>query len=205
MTTDFLNIFSLANKGLRRNQKKRSTGDQPTAEEVERYWQYAQLWAQGDKRMDDSVSLIEQLVSEYWKFYRVNSGESSHAILLPLSIALDYILSVPSNISLKDVIVEGSGQIQKALDRREVYRPILMDKSSGLDYSTRVEEELSAIQTFMTTCVEVLFKQDYKRDHALLQENQNRIKAGAEFAYRRLALKEYRSKAKNSQPKGDKQ
>ena len=203
IATDVLNIFVLANGGLRRNKR-----DRPTSEEVKRYWKYAQLWARGDQRMDGAISLIEQLVDEYRRFYRVNASESSHAILLPLSIAIDNILSIPNQVELKDVILEGAGQIQKALARREVYRPLLMSKATGLDYHTRLAQEFSAIKTFMTTCVEKLFLETYKKDRALLQENRNRIKAGAEFAYRWLALQERQIKpetpiSEDSQSKGE--
>jgi CRISPR-associated protein Csc3 len=46
----------------------------------------------------------------------------------------------------------------------------------------------------MTTCVRELFLELYKGDRALLQENRNRIKSGAEFAYRWLALQEKAAK-----------
>jgi CRISPR-associated protein Csc3 len=194
IATDVLNVFVLANEGLRRNKR-----DRPTSEEVQRYWKYAQLWAKGDQHMKESLSLIEQLVDEYRKFYRVNVSESSHAILLPLSIAMDNILSIPNQIELKDVILEGAGQIQKALERREIYRPILMDKSTGLDYHTRLAQEFSAIKTFMITCVDKLFVETYKKDRALLQENRNRIKSGAEFTYRWLALQEKQSRSSKTE------
>jgi CRISPR-associated protein Csc3 len=42
----------------------------------------------------------------------------------------------------------------------------------------------------MSTCVHELFGKLYNYDRALLQENRNRIKSGAEFAYRWLALQE---------------
>ena len=47
-----------------------------------------------------------------------------------------------------------------------------------------------AIHQFMTTCVDDLFLGLYKGDRALLQENRNRIKSGAEFAYRWLSLQQ---------------
>ena len=57
-----------------------------------------------------------------------------------------------------------------------------MDKS--IDVAARKAKELEAIHDFMSTCVNDLFKGLYKGDRALLQENRNRIKSGAEFAYR---------------------
>lgn len=186
MTTNVLNVFSLANQGLRRNKHER-----PSLEEVERFWKYAQIWAKGDKYMD----LIEKLVDEYRKFYRIRESESSHAILLPVSIAIDTILSTPNQVSLEDLILQAAGQLRDALDRREVYRPILMDKS--VDYPTRQAQELVAIKTFINTCIKELFMGVYKGDRALLQENRNRIKSGAEFAYRWLALQEKSSKSQS--------
>lgn len=90
--------------------------------------------------------------------------------------------------------MQASGQIQDAIKRQEVYkRPLMMDKST--DRTTREEQELTAIHTFMTTCVRELFIDLYQGDRALLQENRNRIKSGAEFAYRWLALQEKSTKS----------
>jgi CRISPR-associated protein Csc3 len=50
----------------------------------------------------------------------------------------------------------------------------------------------------MTTCVNDLFLGLYKGDRALLQENRNRIKSGAEFAYRWLALQSKNSEKSES-------
>jgi CRISPR-associated protein Csc3 len=75
-----------------------------------------------------------------------------------------------------------------------------MDKS--VDISTRKAQELAAIHTFMTTCVDELFLGIYKGDRALLQENRNRIKSGAEFAYRLLAAQE--KQTEKTQTKGEK-
>ncbi|MEO1765144.1 MAG: hypothetical protein AAFR83_25095, partial [Cyanobacteria bacterium J06629_18] len=62
--------------------------------------------------------------------------------------------------------------------------------NKSIDYSTRQAKEITAIHTFMTTCVQDLFLGLYQGDRALLQENRNRIKSGAEFAYRWLAIQE---------------
>jgi CRISPR-associated protein Csc3 len=119
----------------------------------------------------------------------VNVGESSHAVLLPLSKALEVILTVPEQIEREDIILQAAGQLNDAIERQEAYkRPFLMDKS--VDISTRKAQELAAIHKFMTTCVDDLFMGLYLGDRALLQENRNRIKSGAEFAYRWLALQE---------------
>ncbi|MEO0936409.1 MAG: type I-D CRISPR-associated protein Cas10d/Csc3, partial [Cyanobacteria bacterium J06641_2] len=92
-------------------------------------------------------------------------------------------------IDYEDVIMQGSGQLRDAIERQEVYkRPIIANKS--IDYSTRQAKEITAIHTFMTTCVQDLFLELYQGDRALLQENRNRIKSGAEFAYRWLAIQE---------------
>ncbi|MBF2066226.1 MAG: type I-D CRISPR-associated protein Cas10d/Csc3 [Calothrix sp. C42_A2020_038] len=182
VSTNILNIFSLAQEGLRRD--KRET---PRKEEVKRYWNYAQAWiATGE---NTKMKLIEKLVQQYRTFYQVSLGESSHTILLPISKALEIILSVPQNIDLDDLILQGAGQLKDAIERQEIYkRPIRMDTS--IDVATREARELTAIHTFMTTCVRELFQELYKGDRALLQENRNRIKSGAEFAYRWQTLQE---------------
>jgi CRISPR-associated protein Csc3 len=72
-----------------------------------------------------------------------------------------------------------------------------MDKS--LDIATRRDKELEAIHTFMSICVNEVFLEVYKGDRALLQENRNRIKSGAEFAYRWLARQEKQSEAKSQE------
>lgn len=136
--------------------------------------------------MSQKLKLIERLVREYREFYPVNVTESSHAILLPISKALEVILTTPEQIDDEDLILQGAGQLKDALDRREIYRPILMNTS--IDYPVRVQKELVAIHTFMSSCVNELFRELYKGDRALLQENRNRIKSGAEFAYRWLAI-----------------
>ncbi|MBH8564955.1 type I-D CRISPR-associated protein Cas10d/Csc3 [Nostoc sp. CENA67] len=193
VTTNVLNIFSLAAEGLRRDKR-----DIPSQEEVKRYWQYAQFWVKQDSSVKNKGSylmkLIEKLVQQYRVFYQANLGESSHTILLPIAKALEIILSVPQEVDVDDLILQASGQIKDALERQEVYkRPLIMDKST--DITTREERELTAIHTFITTCVRELFLDLYKGDRALLQENRNRIKSGAEFAYRWLALQEKSAKA----------
>lgn len=57
ITTNVLNVFALANEGLRRDGSNRN----PTSEEVQRYWNYAHIWVKGDRYM----SLIEKMVREY--------------------------------------------------------------------------------------------------------------------------------------------
>lgn len=181
VTTNVLNVFALANEGLRRDGSNRN----PTSEEVQRYWNYAHIWVKGDKYM----SLIEKMVREYRRFYRVGedeagkvyTSESSYSILRPLSIALEVILKSPHWIDAEYLIETGAGQIGDALKRGERYnRPLRKDEVT----------ELIAIRAFMSTCVKELLNELYKGDRALLQENRNRIKSGAEFAYRWLALQE---------------
>lgn len=182
--TDILHIFAIAAEGLRRHQR-----DTPTAEEVNRYWNFARIWLQGDTTMQDKLNLIERLVREYRTFYQVNLSTSSHGILLPLSKALDTILSVPTQVDEEDIILQGAGLLKDAIDRQPVYtRPLLQDKT--VPFPTRQQQELEAIHRFMQTCVRDLFGTLYRGDRALLQENRNRIKSGAEFAYRWLALQE---------------
>ncbi len=183
LATNVLNVFAIANEGLRRDKRE------PYPNEVDRYWKFAKIWSKGDPYM----SVIEKLVNSYRQFYRVSRGESSHSILLPLSQALETILSQQPNYSsledfANDLINEGCGIIQKSLERRDVYRPIIMNKA--IDPRLREQKELEAIRDFMTLCVKELFVNLYKGDRALLQENRNRIKAGAEFAYRWLDLQE---------------
>jgi CRISPR-associated protein Csc3 len=180
LVTDVLNIFAIANEGFRNTKKE------PGTEDVKRIWNYAQTWVKGDPNMEDKMDLIKRLVTEYRQFYQVNVSESSHAILLPISKALEIILKVPEDITKEDLILEVAGQLYDALERQRVYKPYLVDKST--DYKTRKEQELTAIHQFTSTCVNDLFLGLYKGDRALLQENRNRIKSGVEFAYRWLAL-----------------
>jgi CRISPR-associated protein Csc3 len=183
LATDVLNVFAIANEGLRRDKRE------PFSHEVDRYWKFAQIWSKGDVTMEKTMDFTEDLVRKYRKFYQVDLKESSHAILLPLTKALEVILSSPTNIDPKDLIFQGAGQLHDALDRQEVYkRPLIKDKS--VDYALRQQQELAAIHGFMTTCVDEIFLGQYKGDRALLQENRNRIKAGAEFAYRWLHFQE---------------
>ncbi len=195
VSTNVLNIFALAEERLRSEKRP------PTHEEVKRYWQYTQFWVETE---DDSVKtggsylmkLMEKLVRQYRTFYQANLRESSHTILLPLSKALEVILSVPQQVAQEDLILQAAGQIKDAIQRQEVYkRPLMMDKS--VDRATREIRELTAIHTFMTICVQELFLELYKGDRALLQENRNRIKSGAEFTYRWLELQENSSKSES--------
>jgi len=181
LVTDVLNIFAIADEGFRNTKKE------PGTEDVKRIWNYAQTWVKGDTQMQEKLKLIERIVTEYRQFYQVNVGESSHSILLPISKALEVILTVPDHLETEDMILQGAGQLYDALERQEPYkRPLLMNKT--VEYSERKNQELMAIHQFMTTCVNDLFLGLYKGDRALLQENRNRIKSGAEFAYRWLAL-----------------
>ncbi|MFM6036339.1 MAG: type I-D CRISPR-associated protein Cas10d/Csc3, partial [Sphaerospermopsis kisseleviana] len=181
LVTDVLNIFAISDQGFRNSKKEPGNND------VKRIWNYAQIWVKGDKQMQEKLKLIERIVQEYRQFYQVNVGESSHSILLPISKALEVILTVPNHLETDDIILQGAGQLYDALERQEAFkRPLLMNKT--VEYSERKNQELMAIRQFMTTCVNDLFLGLYKGDRALLQENRNRIKSGAEFAYRWLAL-----------------
>lgn len=195
LVTDVLNVFAIANEGFRENKRE------PSQEDVKRVWKYAQLWIKGNINMSEKLQLIEKLVKEYRQFYQVSICESSHAVLLPISKALEVILTVPEQIERGDIILQAAGQLHDALERQEAYkRPFIIDKS--VDFPTRTAQELMAIHTFMTTCVDELFLGLYKGDRALLQENRNRIKSGAEFAYRWLALQEKQTEKTSS--KGEK-
>jgi len=181
--TDVLNIFALATEKLREDKRE------ATPVEVQGYWKYAQILSEGEPEMQEKLKITKRLVSEYRRFYQVGMNDSSHAILLPLSKALEEILAVPETWDDEELILQGAGQLQAALDRQEVYkRPLIKDKS--VPYATRQAQEFEAIHVFMTTCVKELFGLMCKGDRALLQENRNRIKSGAEFAYRWLALQE---------------
>jgi CRISPR-associated protein Csc3 len=183
LATDILNVFGITNERLRREKRE------PSQEDVQCVWKFAEIWAKGDKNMQERLEIIQRLVREYRKFYQVGISDSSHTILLPLSKALEVILTVPNHITDEDLILQGAGQLKDAIDRREVYhRPFLLDKS--VEYTTRQALEIQAIHAFMTTCVNELFGTVYKHDRALLQENRNRIKSGAEFAYRLQTMQE---------------
>lgn len=218
--TNVLNVFSLANERLRSDNRGVST------QEVYRYWQYAQILAKNCKMYEEKnllqfteigtvtiidgdeylMDFVEEIARKYRKFYRVgedDSGnvyykESSHSILRPVSIAFDVILGSPVDTDKNALIAIGSGEIRDALERlkgKEVSKRILRaDK----------HQELHEIREFMKFCVEEILgdkekKQGYcKGDRALLQENRNRIKSGAEFAYRWLALQEKSAKSSES-------
>ncbi len=192
MTTNVLNIFSLADSHFR--DAKRD----PTAKEAEIYWYFAQLWSEGDTVMEYQLDLTKRLVQEYRTFYQVNVSDSSHAILLPLAKALEDILSVPNDLPVEDLTFQIAGRLHNALERQKVYtRPLLLDRSLSIE--TRKNNELQAIHQFVTTCIKDLFLEQYKGDRALLQENRNRIKSGAEFAYRWLTLQEKQAQAEQTQ------
>jgi CRISPR-associated protein Csc3 len=181
--TDVLNIFAIAREGLRRRQHD------PSPEEVERYWNFARIWSDLDKTMQEKLNFITELVRQYQTFYQVKVTDSSYAILLPFSKVLETILSVPTQVNEEDLILQGAGLLKDAIDRQNIYtRPLMMDKS--VDFATRQQQELEAIHRFVQTCVCDLFGTLYRGDRALLQENRNRLKSGAEFAYRWLALQE---------------
>jgi CRISPR-associated protein Csc3 len=183
--TNVLNVFSLAEEGLRRDSSKRK----PTEDEINRYWSYAHIWAEGDTEMETKLKITKRLANEYRQFYRVGVNESSYAILLPFSKALEHILSVPNDWDDEELIVQGSGQLRAALERQEVYkRPIMQNKE--IPFEQRRIQEFEAIQTFMTTCVIDVFGRMCKGDRALLQEHRNRLKSGVEFAYLQLALQD---------------
>jgi len=188
--TNVLNVFSLAEEGLRRDGSKRK----PTEDEINRYWGYAHIWAEGDTEMETKLKITKRLASEYRRFYRVGVKESSYAILLPFSKALEHILSVPNDWHDEELIVQGSGQLRDALERQEVYkRPIMQNKE--IPFEQRRIQEFEAIQTFMTTCVIDVFGRMCKGDRALLQEHRNRLKSGVEFAYLQLALQEQQTQS----------
>ena len=152
IATDVLNVFAIAQEGLRRD-----NSEPLSQKKVNRYWYFAEIFAQGDSIMQDKLRITKQLVEEYRRFYRVNLDASSHAILLPLSKALELILAVPEHLDDEELIFQGAGQLHDALDRqsqnnkKSVYRPLLQDKS--IPYPTRKAQELEAIHAFMTTCV----------------------------------------------------
>lgn len=108
-------VFSLMDEGLRKNKPE------PGKEDVKRVWNYPQSWAKGNLYMQEKLKLIERLVREYRKFYQVSLSESSHAVLLPISKALEVILTVPEQVDREDLILQGAGQLKDALERRKVY------------------------------------------------------------------------------------
>ena len=105
---------------------------------------------------------------------------------MPFTKALEQILAVPDNWDDEELILQGTGEIQRALNRQKVYRPLLMaDKT--IEYTTRQIQEQTAIETFMTACVKELFGKMCKGDRALLQQYQNRFKSGVIIYYQNLA------------------
>ena len=179
ITTNVLAIFSLAHSHFQKL----------SDDKVQQYWKFAQVWAAGDLDMEQQLALTQRLVQEYSTFYSVHVAKSTHAIVLPLSKVLEDILSAPTDLPLEDLLLQTSGRLHDALRRQEPYkRPLIMDQSLSID--VRVNNELDAIQQFVHTCIQDLFLGQYKGDRARLQEHRNRIKSGAEFAYRLLARQE---------------
>ena len=185
ITTDVSAIFSFAHSRFQ------SISD----DKVQQYWHFAQTWAAGDPDMEQQLELTQRLTQEYRTFYRVHVAKSTHAIVLPLSKVLEDILSTPSDLPLEDLMLQISGRLHDALRRQEPYkRPLIMDKSLSIE--VRVHNEIQAIHQFVNTCVQDLFLGQYKGDRALLQEHRNRIRSGAEFAYRLFAMQEPKSLTK---------
>ena len=185
ITTDVSAIFSFAHSRFQ------SISD----DKVQQYWHFAQTWAAGDPDMEQQLELTQRLTQEYRTFYRVHVAKSTHAIVLPLSKVLEDILSTPSDLPLEDLVLQTSGRLHDALRRQEPYkRPLIMDKSLSIE--VRVHNEIQAIHQFVNTCVQDLFLGQYKGDRALLQEHRNRIRSGAEFAYRLFAMQEPKSLTK---------
>lgn len=214
LVTDVLNIFAIANEGLRRDKR-----DRHTFQEVKRYWEFAQTWVDTEDKKEDEelkggrhrMKLIEELARQYRVFYQVKnkrlSEASSHEILLPLSTALEVILKNPTQVDPEDVILQGAGQLHDILERKRRQK----DPDVYLPLTNQPVQQLEAIRTFMTTCVKKLLgtleegeEGLYKGDRALLQENRNRIKSGAEFAYRWLALQEKQAQPEKPQPENSK-
>jgi CRISPR-associated protein Csc3 len=182
LVIDVLNIFSFAFEGLRRDNR-----DNLSPEEINRYITYAEKWAQGDLLMTEKLSVTKKITEQYYQFYHVGANESSHSILLPFTKALEQILAVPDYFDDEELILQGTGEIQRALDRQKVFkRPFLIDKSVK-EYTTRQQQEQTAIEIFMTTCVKELFGKMCKGDRALLQQYQNRFKSGVIIYYQKLA------------------
>ncbi len=165
---------------------RRDKRDKLSTEEINRYITYAEKWAQGDLLMTEKLSVTKKITEQYYQFYRVSSNDSSHSVLLPFTKALEEILSVPEGWDDEELILQGTGEIQRALDRQKVFkRPLMTDKS--VEYTTRQQQEQTAIETFMTTCVKELFGKMCKGDRALLQQYQNRFKSGVIVYYQKLA------------------
>ncbi len=180
LATDVLNIFSLAFEGLRRDSR-----DKLSIEEINRYITYAEKWSQGDLLMTEKLSVTKKITEQYYQFYHVGANESSHSILLPFTKALEQILAVPDYFDDEELVLQGTGEVKRALDRQKIYkRPLMKDKT--VDYTTRQQQEETAIETFMTTCVKELFGKMCKSDRALLQQYQNRFKSGVIIYYQKL-------------------
>ncbi|MGB0564805.1 MAG: type I-D CRISPR-associated protein Cas10d/Csc3, partial [Spirulinaceae cyanobacterium] len=182
VVTDVLNVFALADRMLRRDKRD------PGPIEVQQYCTFAHIFAKGNSLMTEQLETIQRLVTECRDFYHASLRDSSHTILLPLTKALETLLDIPDNwesqLSITELVVMGSGQLSDALDRQEVYkRPLLMDKS--IPYEQRKLKDSAAIEKFVQTCIEELFQTMCKGDRAILQEQQNRIKSGFEFMYRK--------------------
>lgn len=191
ITTDISAIFSLAH----------SRFQSLSNEKVQQYWHFARIWAAGDPVMEQQLELTQRLVQEYRTFYRVHVAKSTHAIVLPLSKVLEDILSTPSDVPIETLMLQTSGRLHDALRRQEPFkRPLIMDKSLSID--VRVTNEVQAICQFVTTCINDLFLGQYKGDRALLQEHRYRIKSGAEFAYRLLAMQE-KSRTEDQEDEGE--
>ena len=136
--------------------------------------------------MTEKLSVTKKLTEQYYQFYQVRAYESSHSLLLPFSKALEQILAVPDYFSDEELILQGTGEIKRVLDRQKIFkRPLMTDKT--IDYTTRQQQEETAIETFMTTCVKELFGKMCKSDRALLQQYQNRFKSGVIIYYQKLA------------------
>jgi CRISPR-associated protein Csc3 len=181
LVSDVLNIFSLAFEGLRRDNRENLS-----AEEINRYLTYAEKWSQGDSLMTEKLFVTKKITEEYYQFYRVDANDSSHSILLPFTKALEQILAVPDYFDDEELILQGTGEIQRALDRQKIFkRPLMKDKT--VEYTTRQIQEQTAIETFMTTCIKELFGKMCKGDRALLQQYQNRFKSGVIVYYQKLA------------------
>ncbi|MBD2060483.1 type I-D CRISPR-associated protein Cas10d/Csc3 [Oculatella sp. FACHB-28] len=191
IVTDVLAIFSLA----------RSHFQNLSDDKVQQYWEFAQIWAAGDLNMEQQLELTQRLVQEYRMFYRVHVAKSSYAIVLPLSKVLEDILSTSSDLPIETLMLQTAGRLHDALKRQEPYkRPLIMDQSLSIEI--RVNNEIQAIHQFVTTCIKDLFLGQYKGDRALLQEHRHRVKSGAEFAYRLLAMQESESKTKQQDVEG---
>nr|WP_199299221.1 type I-D CRISPR-associated protein Cas10d/Csc3 [Trichocoleus sp. FACHB-46] len=191
ITDDVLAIFSLAHASF----------PVLSDEIVQRYWKFAQIWTAGNPAMKQQLDITQRLVQEYRVFYQVHVAKSTYAILLPLSKVLEDILSTPSDLPIETLILQTSERLHDALRRQEPKRrPLVKDHSLSIEI--RVNNEIQAVHQFVSTCVNDLFLGQYKGDRALLQEHRSRIKSGAEFAYRLLAMEETKPKTKKQEVEG---